>query len=73
MLDRHEVLAGHASSTCKAIACLSDEQAVNQAGQCLQQGSADVIWLQLWTLADLYENRYAQLATSQRLTGMGAA
>lgn len=55
MLDRPEVLAWHASSTCKGLACLSDEQAVAQAGLCLQEGSADVIWLQLWTLADLYE------------------
>ena len=58
MLDRPEVLAWHASSTCKTLACLSDEQAVTQARQCAQEGSADVIWLQLWTLADLYENRY---------------
>ena len=67
MLDRPEVLAWHASSTCKAVACLSDKQAVDQAEQCLQQGSADVFWLQLWTLADLYENRYVQIAILQRL------
>ena len=57
MLDRPEVLAWHASVTCKGLACLSDEQAVVQAGLCLQEGSADVIWLQLWTLADLYEEK----------------
>ncbi|KAL3141146.1 hypothetical protein ABBQ38_003496 [Trebouxia sp. C0009 RCD-2024] len=60
MLDRPEVLAWHASPTCKAIACLADEQAVAQASRCIQQGSADVIWLQLWALADLYEDKAYQ-------------
>lgn len=67
MLDRPEVLAWHASSTCKAVACQSDEQAVDQAGQCLQQGSANVVWLQLWALADLYENRYAASCTCAKV------
>ncbi|KAL3162472.1 hypothetical protein ABBQ32_010134 [Trebouxia sp. C0010 RCD-2024] len=57
MLDRPEVLAWHASPTCKTTACLADEQAVAQASLCIQEGSADVIWLQLWALADLYEDK----------------
>lgn len=57
MLDRPEVLACFASPACKAQAVLSDEQAVAQACLSLQEGTSDVIWLQLWTLAELYEAR----------------
>ena len=57
MLDRPDVLAWHATPSCKIQAVLSDEQAVALTCQCLEEGAADVIWLQLWTLADHHESR----------------
>lgn len=57
MLDRPDVLAWHATASCQTQACLSDDQTVAAACECLQQGTADCLWLQLWALADLYENR----------------
>ena len=58
MLDRPDVLAWHATQSCQTKACLTDEQTVDAACQCLRQGTADFVWLQLWALADLYEDRF---------------
>ncbi len=57
MLDRPDVLAWHATASCQTQACLSDDQAVAAACERLQQGTVDCLWLQLWALADLYEDR----------------
>lgn len=57
ILDRPDVLAWHATESCQTQACLSDNQTVAAACECLQQGTVDCLWLQLWALADLYENR----------------
>ncbi|DBA69583.1 TPA: hypothetical protein ACH3X2_012658 [Trebouxia sp. C0005] len=57
MLDRPDVLAWHATASCQTQACLSDNQTVAAACKCLQQGTVDCLWLQLWALADLYESR----------------
>ncbi len=57
MLDRPDVLAWHATASCQTQACLSDNETVAAACECLQQGTVDCLWLQLWALADLYENR----------------
>ncbi|KAL0046858.1 hypothetical protein WJX82_000075 [Trebouxia sp. C0006] len=66
MLDRPDVLAWHATASCQTQACLSDDQTVAAACECLQQGTADCLWLQLWALADLYEDRAHRKRSKQK-------
>ncbi|DBB01166.1 TPA: hypothetical protein ACH3X1_001053 [Trebouxia sp. C0004] len=66
MLDRPDVLAWHATAACQTQACLADNQTVAAACVCLQQGTVDCLWLQLWALADLYENREHRRRSKQK-------
>ena len=58
MLDRPDVLGWLAAPTCQTQTCCSDEETAEAACLLLRKGSADMIWLQLWGLAHLYEDRW---------------
>ena len=59
MIDRSDVLSWLANPSCKSQTTSTDQDTVEAACQCLQQGTADLLWLQLWALSDLQEARYA--------------
>ena len=58
MFDRPEVLAWLATHECPGTVCHTDAQTVHEAAHSLQSGATEFCWLQLWGLADLYEDRY---------------
>ena len=58
MIDRSDVLGWLATPSCNSQTTSSDQGTVEAACQCLEQGTADLLWLQLWALSDLQEARY---------------
>lgn len=68
MIDRSDVLSWLAIPSCKSQITSTDQDTVEAACQCLEQGIANLLWLQLWALSDLQEARgYSKLGKQKWL------